>query len=134
MKNSTKKLATLALIGVPAFAMMACAPVDADEETAGKHKAGDGAPGEVGNWNILNEPKFGKQYGMFDTVKIDVKNVSASEDEPWLEIRLTNKAGDLVTTFDCLGDTVEPGQKTTLKCSSFDDYAPFADYEIKNAL
>lgn len=88
----------------------------------------------VGNWLILTKhPKFGKEYGMFKTVKIDVKNISDSEDEPWLEIRLT-KGNRLVTTFDCLSNTVRPGEVTTLDCSSMDDYAPFTKYEIKNAV
>lgn len=87
----------------------------------------------IGNWAILTKhPKFGEAYGMFDSVKIDVKNISDSEDEPWLEIRLT-KGNRLVTTFDCIGQTVRPGEVTTLDCSSMDDYAPWTDYEIKNA-
>ena len=86
----------------------------------------------VGNWEILNEPKFGREFGTFKTVDLRVKNVSDSEDEPWLEIRLT-KGDNLVTTFDCIGDTVRAGERTTLECFSGDDYRKFTDYEILNA-
>lgn len=132
-----RKVAKALLFGVPTLIVMACASGgggDDDESVGGsKDEKGGGGSGEVGNWDILTKPQFGQQYGMFDTVKIKVKNVSDSEDEPWLEIRLTNKKGDLVTTFDCIGRTVEPGQTTTLECSSLDDYAAFTDYEIRNA-
>jgi hypothetical protein len=128
-------VAKAVLIGVPLLTVLACASGGSDdEETQGKKGSGDSAKGEVGNWDILTaRPEFKKEFGMFSTVKLKVKNVSGSEDEPWLEIRLTNKAGDLVTTYDCIGDTVEAGQSTTLECSSLDDWAPFTDYEIKNA-
>ncbi|QNN53182.1 hypothetical protein [Nocardioides mesophilus] len=86
----------------------------------------------VGNWTILNKPKFGQEYGMFKSVDLRVQNTSDSEDDPWLEIRLTN-GNDLVTTFDCIGQTVRPGETTTLECSSLDDFRKFTDYEILNA-
>lgn len=127
-----RRLAKAVLFGLPAIVFLACSSSDG-EESGGKKGADKSAKGDVGNWDIVGEPNFGKEFGMFKNVKLTVKNVSDSDDEPWLEIRLTNKGGDLVTTFDCIGDTVEPGQKTTLDCSSLDDYAPFSDYEIKNA-
>lgn len=105
-------------------------PTKAEKRAA--KKAEKQAENTIGNWYIMNKPKFGEQYGMFDTVDLKVKNVSDSEDEPWLEIRLT-KGNELVTTFDCIGRTVEAGQVTTLECSSLDDYRDFTDYEIQNA-
>ena len=99
----------------------------------GKGDAKDGPKNVVGNWQIKNMPKFKRDpFDMFATVKLKVKNVSDSEDEPWLEIRLT-RGKTLVTTFDCIGQTVRPGETTILDCESFDDYAKFTEYEIKNA-
>lgn len=126
-----RKLYKAVLFGLPTIVFVACASGEDDGSKSGD--AQGGAKGEIGNWDILNEPRFGKEFGMFKTVNLKVKNVSDEEDEPWLEIRLTNKKGDLVATFNCVGDTLEPGQTTTLECGSTDDYAPFADYEIKNA-
>lgn len=100
------------------------------ESSAGEAPAADA--NVVGNWEILNEPKFRREMGMFTTVDLRVRNVSDSEDEPWLEIRLT-KGDNLVTTFDCVGDTVRAGERTTLECFSGDDYRKFTDYEILNA-
>lgn len=126
------KISKAILFGLPTLIVMACASGGSDDDSKSGDAKGD-AKGDVGNWDILNEPKFGKEFGTFKTVDLKVKNVSDEDDEPWLEIRLTNKAGDLVATFDCIGDTVEPGQSTTLDCTSLDDYAAFDDYEIKNA-
>lgn len=131
------KFAKAVLFGLPALIVIGCGSGSVtaeDEESQGKKKSGQSSKGDVGNWKIVTKKvNFPEEYGMFGTVKLKVKNVSDSEDEPWLEIRLTNKKGDLVTTYDCIGQSVEAGQRTTLECSSLDDYAPFSDYEIKNA-
>ena len=134
----SKKVSKAILWTVPLVTVIACASgEETDEKESAGGKGGENrnadSPGEVGKWGILNEPQFGQEFGMFKSVKLEVRNVSDSDDEPWLEIRLTNKKGDLVTTYDCIGETVEPGQKTTLDCSSLDDYAEWSDYKIQNA-
>ena len=125
----------------------ACAPIEdsgSDSVTTTNDEAGPGGPeggknkvkaepgNVVGNWKLLNKPKIKKEYGMFGTADLKVENISNSEDEPWLEIRLT-KGRNLVTTFDCIGQTVRPDERTVLQCSSMDDYRPWTKMEIKNA-
>lgn len=98
----------------------------------GKNKV-KAAPGQViGNWKILNKPQIKQEYGMFGTADLEVENISDSEDEPWLEIRLTN-GRNLVTTFDCIGRTIRPGERAVLECTSMDDYRPWKQMEILNA-
>ncbi|GAA3820419.1 hypothetical protein [Nocardioides panacisoli] len=139
VRNSLKngKAAKAVLFGLPLIVVLACSSGSggSDEESTGKQKdSSKSAPGDVGNWDILNKPTFGTEYGTWKIVDLKVKNVSKEDDEPWLEIRLTNKKNDLVATFDCVGNTVNPGQTTTLQCSSMDKVAPYTDYEIKNAV
>ena len=134
--NSTKNVServTGTSDATPSTDEAAAQPAD-DATTQAPVKAKAKPAGNViGNWTILTKhPKFGQEYGTFKDVKIDVKNTSDSEDQPWLEIRLT-KGNRLVTTFDCMGDTVRPGEITTLDCSSLDDYGTWTKYEIKNA-
>lgn len=87
----------------------------------------------IGNWKLLNKPKIKKgQFGTFANVKLKVRNISDSEDEPWLEIRVT-RGKNLVTTFDCIGRTIRPDETTTLDCSSMDNYKKWTEYEVKNA-
>lgn len=124
------------LFAVPALIVMACGSGSAtSEDSSGEKKADSSSAGDVGNWKIeTKKVRFTKDaIDSFETIKLKVRNVSDSEDEPWLEIRAMNKAGDLVTTFDCIGQTVDAGQATTLDCTSLDDFAKVTDYEIKNA-
>ena len=106
------------------------------QSSDGSSNAKSNDPSVVGNWKIENmkQIKFAEEYGMFATVSLKVRNVSDDADTPWLAIRLTDKKGDLVAEFDCIGDEYEPGQGGTVRCSSLDDYAPFAEWEVKNAL
>ncbi|GAA4803306.1 FxLYD domain-containing protein [Nocardioides caeni] len=128
-----RKLSKAILFGLPALVFLACTGEDGEEST-GKKDAGESAAGEVGNWDIVTDPVFKKDsLGTFATTKIKVKNVSDDNDTPWFEIRLTDKAGDLVATYDCIGDEVEPGQQAQIECISTDEFAQFKDYEIKNA-
>lgn len=151
MNINSRTVSKSILIGLPALVFLACSgsvSTDEDKDSVGgskddKASSQEGKKGKadkkkksgnsVGNWDILSKPQFKEQYGTFGEVKLKVRNNSDSEDEPWLSIRLTNKKGDLVTEYDCIGRTVEPGQTTTLSCTSLDDYAPWSDYEIQNA-
>jgi len=116
--------------------------MDKSSEASSGKQSSDGSnaksndPSVVGNWKIENmkQIKFAEEYGMFATVSLKVRNVSDDADTPWLAIRLTDKKGDLIAEYDCIGDEYEPGQGGTVRCSSLDDYAPFAEWEVKNAL
>lgn len=134
----------IALLAVAALGTTACSVPAEGEESSGR-QGGKGSsakankakadPSVIGNWKIENFKtlQFGEQYDMFKSVKLNVRNVSDETDSPWLEIRLTNKKGDLVASYDCIGDEYEPGQGGPLDCSSLDDFAPFTEWEIKNA-
>jgi hypothetical protein len=151
-RNTSKAI----LFGLPAIVFMACASGTDDgkddsakgsndnssqEDTGAKGSSddkADAAPkdakgGVVGNWDILNKPQPKSEYGMFGTFNLKVRNNSDDADTPFLDVRLTNKAGDLVTAYTCAGDEIEPGQKATVQCFSTDDYAKWTDYEIKNS-
>lgn len=154
---NTRKISKAVLFGLPALVFLACSSGtddgkdesvkgsnDSSQEDNGnsgkKDDKGDKADakpkdakgGVVGNWDILNKPKVAEEFGMFGTMKLNVRNNSDDTDQPFLDVRLTNKAGDLVTVYTCSGDEIEPGQKATVECFSTDDYAAWTDYEIKN--
>ena len=136
------------LLALASTILIAGCSLPEEEASSGKQSSGKGGrsssesakksndPSVVGNWKIENmkQIKFAEEYGMFATVSLKVRNVSDDADTPWLAIRLTDKKGDLIAEYDCIGDEYEPGQGGTVRCSSLDDYAPFADWEIKNAL
>ncbi|GAA5118354.1 hypothetical protein GCM10023339_30780 [Alloalcanivorax gelatiniphagus] len=113
---------------------------DAQESTTGK-QSGSGEGGKnaaknvVGNWTIENmgQVKFTEEYGSFKTIPLKVRNGSDEPDSPWFEIRLTDAKGDLVATFDCIGDEFEPDQGGNVDCSTLDDFTTFKDWELKDA-
>ncbi|GAA4811310.1 hypothetical protein ACFQ0K_03880 [Nocardioides caeni] len=147
MKFTSRKVSKAILFAVPAIVFIACASDTGDDEsTSGKNddsvQSGekqadapkDAKGGVVGNWDILNKPTFAKEFDSFKSFKLNVRNNSDDNDTPFFEVRLTNKPGDLVATFDCSGDEIEPGQKASVNCFSFDDFTKdWTDYEIKNA-
>lgn len=104
-------------------------------DSSGDKASKSTAENVVGNWTIenFNAIKFTEEYGSFKNVPLQVRNTSDGADSPWFEIRLTDKKGDLVASFDCIGDEYEAGQGGKVDCSTLDDFAPFADWEIKNA-
>jgi len=138
----------IALVGMLALTLGGCALPEEDASTGKQGSSGSESkggkkqaakpndPSVVGNWKIENMKslRFTEEYGMFKSVDLKVRNVSDEPDTPWFEIRLTNKAGDLVASYDCIGDEYEPKQGGTVDCSSFDDFGPFADWELKNAM
>ena len=130
-----------ALIGGVASSVDEEMKKEAKESTTGK-QSGDGssassgsAKNVVGNWTIENMKavKFTEEYGSFKTIKLKVRNNTEEADSPWFEIRLTDAQGDLVATFDCIGDEFEPGQGGNVDCSTLDDYAKFKSWELKDA-
>lgn len=112
---------------------------DAKESTTGKQSDSDAgsktAKNVVGNWTIENmaQVKFSEEYGSFKTIPLKVRNGSDEPDSPWFEIRLTDAKGDLVATFDCIGDEFEPDQGGNVDCSTLDDFTKFKDWELKDA-
>lgn len=113
---------------------------EAKESTTGKQAGSDAGNGGtaknvVGNWTIENmgQVKFAEEYGSFKTIPLKVRNNSDEADSPWFEIRLTDAKGDLVATFDCIGDEFEPDQGGNVDCSTLDDFAKFKDWELKDA-
>jgi len=136
------------LLALASTILIAGCSLPEEEASSGKQSSGKGGrsssesakksndPSVVGNWKIENmkQIKFTEEYGSFASINLKVRNVSDETDSPWFEIRLTDKSGDLVASYDCIGDEYEPGQGGSVGCSTFDDFGPFADWEIKNAL
>ncbi|CAB4940394.1 unannotated protein [freshwater metagenome] len=130
-----------ALIGGAASEVDKQMKEEAKESTSGKQSVASSddkksaAKNVIGNWTIenFNSIKFTEEYGSFATIPLKVRNSSDEADSPWFDIRLTDKRGDLVAEFTCIGNEFEPGQGGTVDCSTLDDFGPFKDWEIKDA-
>ena len=94
------------------------------EDLEAEVEAEENAPPEVGfdeeadAWTeesglVIHAPDY---YGE-DTLNPKVENASSSVLTPYFQIRFFNKGGDfLITSWDCYGDALDPGQSQRVEC------------------